>query len=211
MQNLKIGHWVPATRAEGPHQRAALWVSGCSIRCPGCCNPELFSREAGRERSLAQLKTDTRMAQREAGIEGVSVLGGEPLEQWMALVPWLAWLRTQGFGVIVFTGFRWPWIAKQPIYTELPELVDTLVDGPFVKTLPEEEGGRAVVGSSNQQLRHFSDRYQDPELWKGRRRAQVQIQRDGRVQIHGAPLLVAKIKAKLQPAYSCDAEVVESF
>lgn len=197
---LKVGHWVPATRAEGPYLRAALWVSGCSIRCPGCCNPELFSREAGRERSLAQLAQDTRNAQREQGIEGVSVLGGEPLEQWPALLPWLTWTRAQGLGVVLFSGYRWAWIATQPRFAALPELVDTLVDGPYVQTLPEDPAGRAVVGSSNQGLQHFSDRYAEPRLWAGPRRAQVQVQADGRVQVHGAPLLVAKIKAKLQDA-----------
>lgn len=177
--------------------RAALWVSGCSIRCPGCCNPELFSRHAGRERTLAQLQGDTLDAQREHAIEGVSVLGGEPLEQWPALLPWLIWLRSRGLGVVLFSGYRWSWISRQPKYRALSEVVDTLVDGPFVQTLPEQAQGRAVVGSSNQKLWHFSARYQAPTLWSGARRAQVQVHADGSMQIHGAPQLVAKIKSKL--------------
>ena len=39
---LRVGARVPVTRAEGPGARYALWLQGCSIRCPGCCNPHLF-------------------------------------------------------------------------------------------------------------------------------------------------------------------------
>lgn len=196
-QQLWVGHRVRATRAEGPHRRAALWVSGCSIRCPGCCNPELFSREGGQALGLPELQAWIHLAQQKDEIEGVSVLGGEPLEQWEALVPWLGWLNARGLGVIVYTGYRWARVGEEPRYAALPELVDTLVDGPFVHTMPEPEKGRAVVGSTNQGLQHFSSRYEDPQLWRGPRRAHVEIQPDGQVRLHGAPALVAKIKKKL--------------
>ena len=34
---------VACTEAEGPFRRYALWTRGCSLRCPGCCNPGLFA------------------------------------------------------------------------------------------------------------------------------------------------------------------------
>ena len=32
---LNIGQVLPTTNAEGPGLRYALWVQGCSLRCPG--------------------------------------------------------------------------------------------------------------------------------------------------------------------------------
>lgn len=191
---------VSCTPAEGPFLRAALWVAGCSIRCPGCCNPELFSKDAGQAQSLQELQRWTHAAQREHGIEGISVLGGEPLEQPEPLFAWLSWVRAQGLGVVLFSGYRWAWLAKQARFAALRDCVDTLIDGPYVQSRPEPRLGRSVVGSTNQGLRHFSSRYSDPSLWKGRWRAQVQVQEDGRVQIHGAPALVARIKSKIEGA-----------
>ncbi|HGG57662.1 MAG TPA: 4Fe-4S cluster-binding domain-containing protein, partial [Nannocystis exedens] len=44
---LQIAHIVAITEAEGPGRRFALWVQGCSLHCPGCCNPELFAAAGG--------------------------------------------------------------------------------------------------------------------------------------------------------------------
>ena len=49
--SLRVGARVPVTRVEGPGARYALWVQGCSIRCPGCCNPHLFDAAGGARRA----------------------------------------------------------------------------------------------------------------------------------------------------------------
>lgn len=196
--SLRVATWVDATRAEGPGLRAALWVAGCSVRCPGCCNPELFEASAGRELPLRNLQRWIVDRCVPRGIEGLSVLGGEPLEQWAQLAPFLAWLRSQGLGVIVFSGLRWERLRKQAAFEDLPSRVDTLVDGPFVRGSLEPVDGRAVVGSSNQKLWHFSPRYEAPELWSGPPRAELHLKRDGSLHVHGAPRLVEKIRRKLR-------------
>ena len=40
---LLIADIVVETVVEGPGKRLAIWVQGCEIRCPGCCNPRFFS------------------------------------------------------------------------------------------------------------------------------------------------------------------------
>lgn len=201
-QPLRVAQRVSCTPAEGPFVRAALWVAGCSIRCPGCCNPELFSKDAGQPLSLPELQHWTQSAQRNHGVEGVSVLGGEPLEQPEPLFEWLSWVRDQGLGVVLFSGFRWGWLSKQARFSGLRDCVDTLVDGPFVQSRLEPRPGRAVVGSTNQTLHHFSSRYATSSLWQGPSRAKVEVQDDGLVQIHGSPALVSRIKAKLDRSSS---------
>ncbi|MCA9663392.1 MAG: 4Fe-4S cluster-binding domain-containing protein, partial [Myxococcales bacterium] len=64
---------VPATEAEGPGRRYALWVQGCPMRCPGCCNPEMLEFRGGARRRPAALVTEAIAAD----VDGVSLLGGE--------------------------------------------------------------------------------------------------------------------------------------
>src|SRR5437764_10973705 len=75
---LSVAQIVPATRAEGPGVRFALWFQGCPLRCPGCCNPEMLTFEGGTPTSVAEVLRQLDAALPE-GVEGVSLLGGEPL------------------------------------------------------------------------------------------------------------------------------------
>ena len=75
---LRIAQVIADTEAEGPGRRYALWVQGCTIRCAGCCNPEMFAADKGRVADSADLAAH---ALSTPGLEGVSILGGEPGEQ----------------------------------------------------------------------------------------------------------------------------------
>src|SRR5262245_61186383 len=75
---IRIHHLIERTRANGPGMRAAVWTQGCSLDCPGCFNPETHSFHAGQ--SIAVKELFRRIASI-PDIEGVSILGGEPLQQ----------------------------------------------------------------------------------------------------------------------------------
>src|SRR5438045_8319262 len=76
---LSVAQIVPATDAEGPGQRLAVWFQGCPLRCPGCCNPEMLPFDGGTEADLSDLVAQIKSAQRTCNIEGITLLGGEPL------------------------------------------------------------------------------------------------------------------------------------
>src|SRR4051812_43153830 len=76
---LQIAQIVAATEAEGPGLRLALWFQGCPLRCPGCCNPEMLPFEGGTRMSLAEVVDRIDASIRDHGIEGITLLGGEPL------------------------------------------------------------------------------------------------------------------------------------
>src|SRR5438874_3745508 len=76
---LRVAQAVPFTEAEGPGRRFALWFQGCPLRCPGCCNPEMLPFEGGRALRLADVLARVAEAARADGVEGLTLLGGEPL------------------------------------------------------------------------------------------------------------------------------------
>jgi len=150
---LRVAHIVPRTEAEGPGTRLAVWVQGCTIRCPGCCNPELFGREGGREVDVETLATQVQ------GTAGITFLGGEPLDQAASVTALAAAVRRRGLSVLVFSGY-----LRDDVDRRAPDLlrsVDVLVDGPFDPTQPERGAPRPRrwVGSRNQRLHFLTDRY----------------------------------------------------
>ena len=73
---LQIAHRVRSTEAEGPGRRYALWLQGCPLRCPGCCNPEFLPFRGG-----TAMTVDDVLSEMDGTIEGISLLGGEPTSQ----------------------------------------------------------------------------------------------------------------------------------
>lgn len=184
---LRTARCVPATDAEGPFPRFALWVQGCGLRCRGCCNPDMLDMDGGEQRDVDAIVDEILCARREHEIEGISVLGGEPLDQIAAVTAVAEAVAEAGLGVIVFTGHTEAQARKLPGFARLWRAVDTLVDGPFDARQPEPAGGRCFVGSRNQRLVHRTARYCDESLWTGQTHAELRIAADGTTTVHGAP------------------------
>lgn len=196
---LRLAHRVPCTAAEGPFLRYAIWVQGCSIRCAGCCNPGLFDAAAGTSVRVADLLERIERA-RADGVEGLTVVGGEPFEQPEALGALLRGVRSRGLGTLVFTGWTLSQLRRDPRRAPVLQHVDTLVDGPFDRERPEPEpraGGRPLVGSTNQTVRHFTSRYADPGCWDSGIRAEIRIRADGQTTVVGAARDVAQVAPHL--------------
>jgi anaerobic ribonucleoside-triphosphate reductase activating protein len=186
---LRVAHRVACSEAEGPHRRYALWVQGCSLGCPGCCNPELFAAAGGTVLTVDELLADILAAQ----VEGVTLLGGEPLEQIAGVTALAGRVRAAGLGVLVFSGYTLDEIVALPGGSALLAVVDTLVDGRFVAAAREPSDGRRVVGSRNQRLVHRTPRYADPALWRGPPRVELQVGPAGEIGVHGDPDLARRL------------------
>src|SRR5438067_7349833 len=76
---LRVAQIVPCTEAEGPGRRFALWFQGCPLRCPGCCNPEMLPFDGGVRMTAEDVTRQMAQAARTHRIEGITLLGGEPL------------------------------------------------------------------------------------------------------------------------------------
>ena len=164
---VRIAQIVDDTRAEGPGRRWALWVQGCSIRCAGCCNPEMFDARKGEDTSEDALIE--RIAQARArGVEGVSFLGGEPFEQAVGLAGIAARVKAMGMTVMVFSGYTLEGLRARGDAADLLARTDLLVDGPYDQTQPEPRppAGRRWIGSANQRMHYLTAAYapDDPQM-----------------------------------------------
>lgn len=186
---VRVGARVPVTEVEGPGARFALWAQGCSIRCPGCCNPHLFAA-GGEGVPVQRLVEEVRAVL--PRIEGLTLLGGEPFEQAPALARLAAAVRALGLSVMAFTGYTLEQLrARRDAATEaLLAATDVLVDGPYLSRRPDRR--RRWVGSENQRFHYLSGRYspaiETPAAGEPLRGVEVRVAADGRVLLNGWPI-----------------------
>ncbi|HYT92138.1 MAG TPA: 4Fe-4S single cluster domain-containing protein, partial [Gemmataceae bacterium] len=163
---LPVAQIIPCTEAEGPGRRFALWFQGCPLRCPGCCNPEMLPFTGGQRFTLAGVVEQVKAAAAEQGVEGVTLLGGEPLAHATAALALAREVHLLGLTVMVFSGYTLEEARTlpDPAVADLLAETDILVDGPYVRELPETR--RRWIGSSNQRIHFLTERYRaDDPRW----------------------------------------------
>jgi anaerobic ribonucleoside-triphosphate reductase activating protein len=188
---IQVAQVVPCTEAEGPGRRFALWFQGCPLRCPGCCNPEMLPFAGGQARRLSDLLADIARAARDSGIEGITLLGGEPLAHAAGAAALARGARRFGLTVMVFSGYTLEEARRRPdpAAAELLAHTDILVDGPYVRELPETR--RRWVGSANQRVHFLSSRYRpDDPCWALPNTLEIRL-RDGQLSVNGFPARAA--------------------
>ena len=155
-QMLNVANRIRCTEAEGPGRRYALWVQGCPLRCPGCCNPHMLEDKEAIWLSVDELVQDILETPE---IEGITLIGGEPFSQAKSLADLAQKVRLQGLSVMVFTGFTYAQLtrSKNPSDHRFLAQIDLLVDGPYIKA--KHSTKRRWIGSSNQKIHFLSARY----------------------------------------------------
>lgn len=176
---LRLHAFEPQSAANGPGTRAVLWVQGCTLGCAGCFNPETHPRGGG---EISADELFGRLLTLGDRIEGVTVSGGEPLQQRRAVLALLARVRTETpLSTIVFTGYTWPEVVRMPDVAALRCCVDVLIAGRYD---PTQRSAHGLRGSSNKTVHLLSDRYTLDDL-NGVPDAEVIIRLDGQLVISG--------------------------
>jgi anaerobic ribonucleoside-triphosphate reductase activating protein len=179
-ERLRLHAFEPASRANGPGRRAVLWTKGCSLSCPGCFNPETHPFAGGELVDVGELAE--RVLALGDSIEGVTVSGGEPLQQRPALLAFLRRLREQTrLSVLVFTGFSWDEVRRFPEAEALLACIDVLLAGRYDAA---KHLGRGLLGSSNKTAHFLTGRYGPADL-AAVPPAEVVITADGEVVASG--------------------------
>jgi anaerobic ribonucleoside-triphosphate reductase activating protein len=186
IQSMQIAQVVPCTEAEGPGKRFAIWFQGCPLRCPGCCNPEFLPFRGGQSIAIGEMNKRIARTREENGIEGVTLLGGEPFAHAGPAAALARLVREQGLSVMVFSGYTIEdlRLRTEPEVRELIDLTDILVDGPYDRDRPDTE--RRWIGSTNQRIHFLTDRYSFDNEW--RRKNTLEIRVVGReISVNGFP------------------------
>lgn len=158
--NLRLHAQLPRSRANGPGLRHAIWVQGCTLNCPGCFNPQTHPRSGGEELEVEALLREILAHADE--IEGITISGGEPLQQLDPVITLLQGIRARSFlTTVLFSGYAWEEIQRFPQRNDLLKNVDLLIAGRFD---PVRFTGRGLLGSTNQSLHFLSNRYRPEDL-----------------------------------------------
>ena len=176
---LNVHSVLPVSYANGPGARAVVWTQGCTRGCPGCSNPLTHSHRPWILTDPLRLAASIVAI---PGIEGISVTGGEPLEQPAAVGCLCQAVRHSGLSVMVYTGWTYETLclSNNPTVRDLLRHIDVLVDGPFIQQLADKD--LLWRGSRNQHIRFPTNRYSPDVLAE-----HEQLQVEGLVS-PGAPL-----------------------
>lgn len=197
---LNVAARVARTEAEGPGVRYALWVQGCPLRCEGCCNPHMLE-----DKQATLCRTEDILAEivGTEGIEGVTLIGGEPFWQASELAKVARGVREAGLSVMVFSGLTLGYLrrAGREDFEALLGQIDLLVDGPYVQS--KRSFDRRWIGSTNQQIHYLTERYRHLEQggWDAGKNTVELRMVGGEISINGWPdldivaLSAASIKA----------------
>jgi len=122
-----------------------------------------------------------------ADVEGVTLLGGEPFEQALALAHFASYVRERGMSVMVFTGHQREDLERSllPGVRDLLAQTDLLVDGPYIAERTDRR--RPWAGSTNQRFHFLSDRYRhlEQQLATLPDRIELRVAPTGEVTVNG--------------------------
>lgn len=130
----------------GDGLRVSLFVSGCSLHCKGCFNKVAWDKNYGKE--FTEETMDTLIeALRSPWIDGLSILGGDPLEDYnIPTVNYIVCLVKELYPektIWLWTGRKYENIKDIPLL----DSVDVLITEPFIE---RKKCHGKYYGSSNQ-------------------------------------------------------------
>ena len=188
---LNIAAIVDATQAEGPGIRTAIWVQGCLKRCPSCCNPEFLKIKPTNLIEVEQLKQQINTNKQQFNIEGITLLGGEPVLQAQGLAELAQYAHSIDLTVMLFTGYKSQELDEHQFkgINKLLKFTDVVVDGEFEIDVVEQK--RNWVGSDNQKFHYITNKYDSSiELMPDTTTNEWRINDKGQVSANGLPFIV---------------------
>ncbi len=186
-QFVNLHAWQANSRANGPGLRYVLWFQGCDLGCKGCFNPKTHTDTITTQASVADVFES--IVTHPSEMEGITISGGEPLQQSESLLALLKRIRQHTkLSVILFSGYTIDEIRAQPNGNSILALIDVLIDGRY------QSGQRKadqMCGSANQKIHLLSDRYSIADI-NQTPQAEVHIDPGGNITISGVNPIVLK-------------------
>lgn len=136
---------IRGTTVDGPGFRTAIYLAGCSHKCPGCHNPQSHDPEAGKEMTLEEIMAVVREED-----FNVTLTGGDPMFNPEAAAVLAREIHEAGYSIWLYTGFTMEEIHADKRLAAILPFIEAVVDGPFVEQLKDPD--LKFRGSSNQRI-----------------------------------------------------------
>lgn len=150
-KTIRAAGVVRESIVDGPGIRFTLFVQGCPHRCKGCHNPETHDFSGGYETTTENIYNEFI---KDPILQGITLSGGEPIEQVDLLLPLAKAVNDFGKNVVLFSGYTIEHLLEmgksKPSIIELLEQCFLLIDGPFIES--EKDLTLVFRGSRNQRL-----------------------------------------------------------
>lgn len=170
MINYKTYSYEDNEHLFGPGKRLLLFCQGCSIHCPGCINQHLWKFGIGNNIStdeIIELCKD---------VEGITLHGGEPLDQSDELLDVVIKLKNIGKTVILFTGYKYKELKSKP-QKKVWKLSDLVISGRFV--ISKRNINLQFRGSTNQRVYSHKGPYKNYHIRDGKTVAIFKLNENG--------------------------------
>lgn len=137
----------------GPGVRAGIWVQGCTIGCSGCVARDTWPADDGAQVDVGAVLDW--LDGIEGPVQGVTVSGGEPFQQPVAVAELLdgigTWRRgrTEEVDILVYSGYPWSRLTRIPRLAALLDRCDAVIAGPYVE---RRNNAVPLRGSDNQRV-----------------------------------------------------------
>lgn len=197
---VQVHSLLERSEVNGPGTRAVVWVQGCSLHCSSCWNPETHPRKAGTSHEVVDLSRWIVGALRRVRLEGITISGGEPMEQALAILDLVEQVRTAApqLSIGLFSGYSErelneghflyftdeSAIGRHALWSQISSHLDFAVLGRYNRHQPTSN---PLITSRNQRLKLLSRRYTVADF--APQTVEVTIDGSGLTQITGFPAL----------------------
>lgn len=146
---IRLSGVVNDSIVDGPGIRLTVFTQGCPHHCPDCHNPQTHDPQGG---FIGDTDLILKALAENPLLDGVTLSGGEPLDQPIACTHIAEGAKNLGLNVWVYTGYLLEnlLIQRNPDVIRLLQQIDVLIDGPFLKDQRSLE--LLFCGSKNQRI-----------------------------------------------------------
>ena len=176
MINYKTYSYEENEHLYGPGKRLLLFTQGCSLRCKGCVNQHLWQFGVGANITVEEV---LELCQ---DVEGITLHGGEPLDQSEGVLEIVKALKSVGKTIILFTGYQYKELSKSS-QKRVWSLSDLVVSGRYI----EEKRNIYLQfrGSTNQRVYRHQGKYKNYQIKDGKSVAIIRLNENGEMQSRG--------------------------
>ena len=151
---MKYAGIIPNDFSAAPGVSVSFYTQGCPHRCLGCHNPDTWDFDGGKEFTTKTLSYLLDCLTANNIKRSLCILGGEPLclenEFLTLLVIKTVKEKLPDTKVYIWTGYYFNNIPFTPHTKQILELVDCIIDGPFIEA--EKDLTLQMRGSRNQNI-----------------------------------------------------------